>query len=76
MNVDLSGAVGEIALVLGDVTNTAAGAQYILTLQAIVANVASNPAGTTLSNQGRIYYDNAAGSQQESDRGTGHGPCW
>ncbi|RPH86692.1 MAG: isopeptide-forming domain-containing fimbrial protein, partial [Desulfobacteraceae bacterium] len=64
VNVSLSGTGGEITLALGDVANTAPGAQYILTLQAIVANVATNLAGVPLANQGRIYYDNAAGNQQ------------
>ena len=59
-------AAGEVTLVLGDVTNTdqtpATSEAYVLTLGAVVANVVTNNAGTTLRNTGRLTFTTAAGT--------------
>ena len=65
--VTLSGSTGEIQIPLGNVTNSAndpASEQYTLVLKTVVDNGAGNNSGTTLSNYGRIRYDNYTGSQQ------------
>lgn len=57
---------GQISLALGNITNTDTdnntAEQYILSLQTVVANSAGNNAGTTLSNTGRMTYNNVLGT--------------
>jgi fimbrial isopeptide formation D2 family protein/uncharacterized repeat protein (TIGR01451 family) len=53
--------MGELSLALGDVINSDTddntGESYVLSLRAVVANVAGNNAGTSLINSGSLRYD-------------------
>lgn len=64
---------GQFCLALGDVNNsTSANASdtYTLSVTLRITNVANNTAGHAITDQGRIYYDNASGTQQNVNSGT------
>ncbi len=72
--VTITGTSGEVTLDLGDVTNSDTDnttlEQYTLTLSAVVENIATNNAGTSLVNVGRIRFLNFNGVQQQVNTNT------
>ncbi len=69
--VTLSGTTGEVSLALGDVTNSdnnnSTTETYDLILGVVVQNVATNNAGTSLVDVGRIRYNNFNNVTQQVD---------
>ncbi|WP_186343208.1 beta strand repeat-containing protein, partial [Allochromatium palmeri] len=64
---------GQFCLALGDVNNSTStndSDTYTLSVTLRIANVANNIAGHAITDEGRIYYDNASGTQQNVKSGT------